>query len=66
MSVKKEYVAFRAEGWQDLYNDNPGRQVTLYLGKHHETFSVEEARDVIDEIKKAIKQSKKDKNTPFF
>jgi hypothetical protein len=66
MSVKKQYEAFRAEGWKDLFNKNPERKVTIHMGSHAETFSVHEAREIIEEIKKAIKKSKKYKENPFY
>jgi len=65
MSVKKQYVAFRAEGWKDLYSKNPEPKVTIYVGKDNETFSVEEAREIMEEISKAIKKAKNYKDQPF-
>ena len=65
MAVKKQYEAFRAEGWKDLFNKHPERKVTIYMGPHSETFSLNEAREIIEEIKKAIKKSKKYTDLPF-
>jgi hypothetical protein len=72
MSIKKEYVAFSAEGYQyhKTFKDNkPTRVVAIHVRDHasisYLELTIDEAKQVIQDIEKAIKDSKKKGNTPF-
>jgi len=70
MTIKKEYIVFSAEGYKyhKTFMDKKGtRSVALNVrdaqSKVYLELTVDEAKQAIQDIKKAIKESKK--NTPF-
>jgi hypothetical protein len=72
MTIKKEYTVFSAEGYQYMttFKDKkPTRFVNLYVGTGSDRITLEltidEAKQVIQEIEDAIKKSKKKDNYPF-
>jgi hypothetical protein len=72
MTIKKEYTVFSAEGYQYMttFKDKkPTRFVNLYVGTGSDRITLEltidEAKQVIQEIEDAIKKSKKKNNYPF-
>ena len=72
MAIKKEITVFSAEGYQrhiTFKDKKPARFVNLWVGSGSERGNVEltiqEAEQVIQEIKDAIKKSKKKSNYPF-
>jgi len=72
MTIKKEYTVFSAEGYQYMptFKDKkPTRFVNLYVGTGSDRITLEltidEAKQVIQEIEDAIKKSKKKSNYPF-
>lgn len=72
MTIKKEYTVFNAEGYQHyrtFKDKKPTRFVNLYVGSGSDRVTLEltidEAKQVIQEIEDAIKKSKKKGNTPF-
>lgn len=67
MTIKKEYTVFSAEGYKQFksFKDKKGtRSVTLNVrddqSKVYLELTVDEAKQAIQDIKKAIKESKKD------
>lgn len=70
MTIKKEYIVFSAEGYKHrkTFQDKKGtRSVALHVRDAQSNvyleLTVDEARQAIEDIKKAIKESKR--NTPF-
>jgi hypothetical protein len=72
MTIKKEYTVFSAEGYNyhKTFRDTKAtRAVALHVRDNENRvyleLTIDEAKQVIQEIKDAIKESKKKGNTPF-
>lgn len=72
MAIKKEYTVFSAEGYKyhKTFKDEKATRVVALNVRDRENhvyleLTVDEAKQAIQDIEQAIKDSKKKKNTPF-
>jgi len=72
MTIKKEYIVFSAEGYNyhKTFRDTKATRYVALNVRDNENrvyleLTIDEAKQVIQEIKDAIKESKKKGNTPF-
>ena len=71
MAIKKEYTAFRAEGYR-AWGSRKKSDRMIYISINNSSdyvrqeFTVDEAKQIISEIKEAIKESKVEEHDEFF